>query len=81
MISREKIIRDVVIAVAVIAPLVLVFYIGAAHGANLKIHDLIEAYDSGKKEALRVSPRPSLELELTCANIWAGKVNPPEVLK
>jgi hypothetical protein len=81
MISREKIIRDVTVTVAIFSVLALVFYIGAAHGSSLKVHDLIEAYDSGKKEALRISPRPSMELELTCANIWAGKVAPPEVLK
>jgi hypothetical protein len=42
---------------------------------------MVEIFEAGKKEALKVSPRPSLELELTCANVWAGKVNPPEVLK
>jgi len=43
--------------------------------------NIVEIFEAGKKEALRVSPRPSLELEITCANVWAGKVAAPEVLK
>jgi hypothetical protein len=58
-----------------------IFFMGVLHGSSVKALDMVEIYDAGKKEALKVSPRPSLELEMTCANIWAGKVNPPEVLK
>jgi hypothetical protein len=57
------------------------FFIGVQYGSNIKALDMVEIYDAGKKDALKVSPRPSLELEMTCANIWAGKVAPPEVLK
>ena len=81
MIPRKTVLRDVYIGIAILSVLALVFYIGAAHGSSVKTLDLIEVYEAGKKDALRVSPRPSLELELTCANIWAGKVAPPEVLK
>jgi len=59
----------------------LAFFIGVQYGSNVKTTDMIELYDAGKREALKISPRPSLELELVCANIWAGKVNPPEVFK
>jgi hypothetical protein len=58
-----------------------IFFIGVQHGSSIKALDMVEIFEAGKKEALKVSPRPSLELELTCANVWAGKVNPPEVLK
>ena len=58
-----------------------IFFIGVQYGSNIKALDMVEIFEAGKKEALRVSPRPSLELELTCANVWAGKVAPPEVLK
>jgi hypothetical protein len=58
-----------------------IFLIGVQHGSSIKALDMVEIFEAGKKEALKVSPRPSLELEMTCANIWAGKVAPPEVLK
>ena len=58
-----------------------IFFMGVLYGSSIKAMDMVEIYDAGKKEALKVSPRPSLELEMTCANIWAGKVAPPEVLK
>jgi len=58
-----------------------IFFIGVQYGSNIKALDMVEIFEAGKKEALRVSPRPSLELELTCANVWAGRVAPPEVLK
>jgi hypothetical protein len=59
----------------------VMFSLGSIHGSNIKAIDMVEIYDAGRKEALKVSPRPSLELEMTCANIWAGKVAPPEVLR
>ena len=68
-------------AVSLVVGAVLFFLIGAQHGSSVKALDMVEIFEAGKKEALKVSPRPSLELELTCANVWAGKVNPPEVLK
>jgi len=61
--------------------LALSFVAGVQHGSNIKTLDMVEIYDTGKKEALKISPRPSLELEMTCANIWAGRVAAPEVLK
>ena len=58
-----------------------IFFIGVHHGSRVKAMDMVEIFEAGKKEALRISPRPSLELEITCANVWAGKVTPPEILK
>ena len=68
-------------AVGLILGAAIWFLIGVQYGSDIKALDMVEIYDAGKKEALKVSPRPSLELEMTCANIWAGKVAPPEVLK
>ena len=68
-------------AVGLILGALIWFLIGVQYGSNVKALDMVEIFEAGKKEALRVSPRPSLELELTCANVWAGKVAPPEVLK
>jgi len=41
---------------------------------------VIEAYNAGLKDALRTNP-PSMDLEQTCVNMWAGKVASPEVFK
>jgi hypothetical protein len=68
-------------AVGLVLGAILFFLIGTHHGSNIKVLDMVEVYDAGKKDALKTSPRPSLELEMTCVNIWAGKVAPPEVLK
>lgn len=68
-------------AVGLILGAAIWFFIGMQHGSSVKALDMVEIFEAGKKEALKISPRPSLELELTCANIWAGKVAPPEVLK
>jgi len=68
-------------AVGILILAATIFFMGVLHGSSIKALDMVEIYDAGKKDALKVSPRPSLELELTCANVWAGKVNPPEVLK
>lgn len=68
-------------AVGLILGAAIWFLIGVQYGSDIKALDMVEIFEAGKKEALRVSPRPSLELELTCANVWAGKVAPPEVLK
>ena len=74
--------KDKVIpAVGLILGAAIWFFIGVQYGSDIKALDMVEIFEAGKKEALRVSPRPSLELELTCANVWAGKVAPPEVLK
>lgn len=40
----------------------------------------IEAYEQGKKAALSTRP-VSVELEMTCANIWSNRVQPPEVFR
>jgi len=71
----------IILATGMVILAVTIFFIGVQHGSSIKAIDMVEIYDAGKKEALKVSPRPSLELELTCANVWAGKVAPPEVLK
>ena len=68
-------------AVGLILGALIWFLIGVQYGSDIKALDMVEIFEAGKKEALKVSPRPSLELEMTCANIWAGKVAPPEVLK
>ena len=68
-------------AVGLILGAAIWFFIGVQHGSSIKALDMVEIFEAGKKEALKISPRPSMELELTCANIWAGKVAPPEVLK
>jgi len=71
----------IILATGMVILAVTIFFIGVQHGSNIKAMDMVEIFEAGKKDALKVSPRPSLELELTCANVWAGKVNPPEVLK
>ena len=68
-------------AVGLILGALIWFLIGVQYGSDIKALDMVEIFEAGKKEALKVSPRPSLELELTCANVWAGKVAPPEVFK
>ena len=68
-------------AVGLILGALIWFLIGVQYGSDIKALDMVEIFEAGKKEALRVSPRPSLELELTCANVWAGKVAPPEVFE
>ena len=68
-------------AVGLILGAAIWFFIGMQHGSSIKALDMVEIFEAGKKEALKVSPRPSIELEMTCANIWAGRVPPPEVLK
>jgi hypothetical protein len=77
---KDKIILATVVSGMVIL-VIAIFFIGVHHGSRVKAMDMVEVFEAGKKEALRVSPRPSLELEITCANVWAGKVAPPEVLK
>jgi len=77
---KDKIILTTVVSGMVIL-VVAIFLIGVQHGSRVKAMNIVEIFEAGKKEALRVSPRPSLELELTCANVWAGRVAPPEVLK
>ena len=72
---------NIIPAVGLILGALIWFLIGVQYGSDIKALDMVEIFEAGKKEALKVSPRPSLELELTCANVWAGKVAPPEVLK
>ena len=74
---KDKIIPAVGLALGAL----IWFFIGVQYGSNIKALDMVEIFDAGKKEALKVSPRPSLELEMTCANIWAGRVPPPDALK
>jgi hypothetical protein len=79
---RRKYVSENLLGVlAVVFAGFVMFELGKTHGASVKTLDMVEIYDAGKKEALKTSPRPSLELEMTCANIWAGKVALPEVLK
>jgi len=77
--------KDRIILATVVSGMMIlvaaIFFIGVHHGSRVKAMDMVEIFEAGKKEALRVSPRPSLELELTCANVWAGRAAPPEVLK
>ena len=68
-------------AVGLILGALIWFLVGVQYGSDIKALDMVEIFEAGKKEALKVSPRPSIELEMTCANIWAGRVPPPEVLK
>jgi len=75
-------VKDKIIpATGILVVAVTIFFMGVLHGSSIKAMDMVEIFEAGKKDALKVSPRPSLELEMTCANIWAGKVAPPEVLK
>ena len=71
----------IILATGMVVLAVTIFFIGVLHGSSIKAIDMVEIFEAGKKEALKVSPRPSLELEMTCANVWAGKVALPEVLK
>lgn len=40
--------------------------------ATLRPIDLLEAYELGRKDALKTNP-VSTELELTCAGLWMGQ--------
>jgi hypothetical protein len=80
--ARRKYVSDNLLGVlAVFFAGFVMFQLGKIHGASVKTLDMVEIFEAGRKDALRVSPRPSLELEMTCANVWAGKVAPPEVFK
>jgi hypothetical protein len=81
MIPRSKIIRDVVITLVVVTGTLLAFYIGMAYGSRTQAQAFVEVYERGKKDALRMSPRPSMDLEMACIAIWANKVPVPEALK
>ena len=56
-------------AVGLILGALIWFLIGVQYGSDIKALDMVEIFEAGKKEALRVSPRPSLEFELTCAHV------------
>ena len=73
--------EKIVSALAIICVGASAFALGVMHGSSVKPLEMLEIYDQGVKEALKTSPRPSLELEMTCANIWAGKVALPEALR
>ena len=81
MISKAKVIRDVAITLVVVVLTAAVFYIGMVHGSQTTAQAFVEIYEKGKKDALRLSPRPSLELEMACVAIWANNVPVPEALK
>lgn len=81
MIPKEKVIRDVVITLVVVMLTAVVFYIGTVHGSRTQALSFVEVYEKGKKEALRLSPRPSMDLEMACIAIWSNKVPVPEALK
>jgi hypothetical protein len=81
MIPRSKVIRDVIITLVVVAGTMLAFYIGMVHGSRTQAQAFVEVYERGKKEALRLSPRPSMDLEMACIAIWANKVPVPEALQ
>jgi hypothetical protein len=81
MIPRSKVIRDVVITLVVVAGTMLAFYIGMAYGSRTTAQAFVEVYERGKKDALRMSPRPSMDLEMACIAIWANNVPVPEALK
>lgn len=68
-------------AVGLILGAMVWFFIGAHYGSSIKTTDMVDLYERGKEEALKISPRPSIELELTCANIWAGRAAAPRVLQ
>lgn len=80
MIPLSRIIRDVAIGIVVIGLSAFVLYIGFAYGSRVKAHELIQTYELGKKDALRVSPAPSMDLEMVCLSIWANAVPAPENL-
>jgi hypothetical protein len=82
MMIIEKYTKDkIILATGMVILAITIFFIGVLHGSSIKALDMVEIYDAGKKDALKITPRPSLELEMTCANIWAGKAALPEVLK
>lgn len=54
--------------------------IGSHYATTANMYEMLEVYDQGKKDALKTNP-PSMDLEITCANIWAGRVPPPDALK
>jgi len=81
MIPRSKVIRDVAITLVVVVLTAAVFYIGMVHGSQTTAQAFVEIYEKGKKDALRLSPSPSMDLEMACIAIWANKVPVPEAFK
>lgn len=80
MIPLSRIIRDVAIGVVVIGLSTIILYVGFAHGSRAKAQEFIQAYELGKKDALRLSPAPSMELEMVCLSLWANTLPVPENL-
>ena len=80
MIPLSQIIRDVAIGVVVIGLSAFILYVGFAYGSRAKAQELIQVYEQGKRDALRVSPAPSMDLEMVCLSIWADAVPVPENL-
>jgi hypothetical protein len=79
MIPLSRIIRDVAICIVVIGLSTLILYIGFAHGSRAKAQELIQVYEEGKRDALRLLP-PSMDLEMVCLSLWANTVPVPENL-
>lgn len=74
---KEKIVS----ALAICGSVMIVYQLGALRGAHVTTERLLEVYEQGKKDALSTTPRPSLELEMRCASIWANQVPVPEALR
>lgn len=81
MIFSTRLIRQAVWTVSVAAVMLLCLTVGIYHGSRVKAEDLIATYEQGQKDALKLSPRPSMDLEMACIAIWANKVPVPEALK
>jgi len=54
--------------------------IGSHYATTANMHEMLEVYEQGKKDALKTNP-PSMELELTCVRVWANKIPPPDAFK
>lgn len=81
MVFTPHVIRQATYAIAIATAMVVCLSLGMYHGSRLKGQELINTYEQGKKDALRMSPRPSMDLEMACVAIWANKVPTPEALK
>lgn len=81
MIFTPHVIRQATYAIAMATAMVVCLSLGLYHGSRAKAEDLIATYEQGKKDALRLSPRPSMDLEMACVAIWANKVPVPEALR
>lgn len=80
-IFTPHVIRQATYAIAIAAAMLVCLSLGMYHGSRVKAEDLIATYEQGQKDALKLSPRPSMDLEMACVAIWANKVPVPEALK